>query len=81
VNVDSSPAVVEEVLRQGDEDSPALVGATADHEMVEAHRTIPNAAETIGRWRQNGGEGHEDLYWDAFGEPLEEFGYSKSGIS
>jgi hypothetical protein len=79
VEVDSSPEVVEELLSQGAEDSPALVGATADHQMVEAHRTIPNAADTIGRWRQNEGESHEDLYWDAFGEPLEEFGYTKSG--
>jgi hypothetical protein len=78
-DLDSSPAVVEELLSQGAEDSPPLAGATADRQMVEAHRTIPNAADTIGRWRQNGGESHEDVYWDAFGEPLEEFGYSKSG--
>jgi hypothetical protein len=79
VEVDSSTQVVEELLSQGEEDSPTLAGATADNQMVDAHRTIPNAADTIGRWKQNGGESNEDLYWDAFGEPLEEFGYTKSG--
>ena len=79
VEVDSSTHVVEELLSQGEEDSPTLAGATADNQMVDAHRTIPNAADTIGRWKQNGGESNEDLYWDAFGEPLEEFGYTKSG--
>jgi hypothetical protein len=79
VGVDASQPVVEELLRQGAEDSPELPGATADEQMVESHRTIADPADTIGRWRQNGGESNEDLYWDAFGEPLEEFGYTKSG--
>ena len=79
VGVEASQRVVEELLRQGAEDSPKLPGATADEQMVESHRTISDPADTIGRWRQDGGESNEDLYWDAFGEPLEEFGYTKSG--
>jgi hypothetical protein len=79
VGVDSSPQVVEHLLKQGAEDAPELPGATADRGLVETHRTIADPKETIGRWRQDGGDSREDLYWEAFGEVLEEFGYTKTG--
>jgi hypothetical protein len=79
VGVESSPQVVENLLRQGAEDTPELPGATADPGLVDTHRTIQDPKATIGRWRQDGGDAREDHYWDAFGEVLEEFGYTKSG--
>jgi sulfotransferase family protein len=79
VEVDSSPQTVEELLSQASRDLPDLPGATGDPALVETHRTIPDPQDTIGRWRHNGGDSREDLYWDAFGEVLEEFGYTKSG--
>ena len=79
VEVDSSPQTVERLLSLGAQDLPELPGATGDPAVVEAHRTIADPKDTIGRWRMDGGDAREDLYWDAFGEVLEEFGYSKSG--
>ena len=58
---------------------PQLPGSTADPDLVETHRTIADPKDTIGRWRLNGGDARENIYWDAFGEVLEGFGYTKSG--
>ena len=79
VEVDSSPQTVEQLLSQGDQDLPELPGATGDPALVDTHRTIADPKDTIGRWRKDGGDSREDLYWDAFGKVLEEFGYTKSG--
>jgi hypothetical protein len=79
VEVDSSSRMVEQLLSQGAQDALDLPGATADRSLVEAHRTIADPKQTIGRWRQDGGDSREDLYWEAFGDVLQEFGYKKSG--
>jgi hypothetical protein len=79
IEVDCSPRLVEHLLSQGADDLPELPGATSDPHLVQTHRTIPDPKETIGRWKRDGGSSREDLYWDAFGEVLEEFGYTKSG--
>ena len=48
--------------------------------MVESHRTIPDPRTRSAVGGRTGANPREDLYWDAFGEPLEEFGYTKSGF-
>ena len=79
VEIDSSQQTVERVLSQAAQDLPQLPGSTADPDLVETHRTIADPKDTIGRWRLNGGDARENIYWDAFGEVLEGFGYTKSG--
>lgn len=79
LELESSPQLIERLLSQGAEDGLELAGSTSDPSLVERHRTIAEPRETIGRWRSDGGESREDFYWDAIGEVLEEFGYTKSG--
>jgi sulfotransferase family protein len=79
LELDPSPQLVSQLLSQVEEDVPDLPGAITDPYLVEIHRTFPDSKDTIGRWRQESGDSRKDLYWDAFGEALEEFGYTKSG--
>jgi sulfotransferase family protein len=80
LELDHSPQLVEQMLRLASEDVPQLPGTSADPRVVELHRTNSDPKDTIGRWRRESGDSRDALYWEAFGEELEEFGYSRSGL-
>jgi hypothetical protein len=79
LELESSPQLVEQMRRQAAEEVAELPGATTDPYLVEIHRTIADPNETIGRWKRESDALREGLLWNALGESLEEFGYSKTG--
>jgi hypothetical protein len=80
LELDCSRQLVDELLRQAAAELPEAPGTTADPKLVEVHRTMPDANHSVGRWRHESDDARADLYWEAFGEVLEEFGYAKSGL-
>lgn len=53
--------------------------AAADEAAVRMHRTSPDAAASVGRWRTDLGEPLKAVCQEAFGDVLEQFGYSEDG--
>jgi hypothetical protein len=66
LEIDSSPAVVEAVMRALTETTPGM----------EAHRTTPDAQASVGRWQRELTPELQRLCESAFGPALEAFGYS-----
>jgi hypothetical protein len=81
LELDCSPALVDELLKQAAAEVPELPGMSTDPKLVEVHRTMPEAKDTVGRWKLESDDARTALYWDCFGEVLEEFGYPKAGLS
>jgi hypothetical protein len=75
LELDASPATVEAVLAHGAEDVLRLPGSSHEPTEVQAHRTVRDPRETIGRWRREDGS-VTALADEVFGEALAEFGYS-----
>jgi hypothetical protein len=79
LELDRSVDVVNGMLNQASEEVAELPGAVTDPYLVDIHRTIPDPKETIGRWRRESDDSRADLFWNALGDCLEEFGYTRSG--
>jgi hypothetical protein len=75
LEVDSSPATVQEVLARGAEPVLQLPGASYEPSEVQVHRTVADPKATIGRWRREGDDSVQTLANEVFGDVLEEFGY------
>jgi hypothetical protein len=79
LGVDSSPAAVDRMLR-GVPESPSRrsegrLDNRSDRWMAAEHRTSPDLMASIGRWRTDGGEALSEVWEEAFGDVLAEFGY------
>ena len=69
LELDASPAQVEQLL----------AGGAGDSKELRDHRTSERAEESIGRWRREGDERFRELCNEVFGDILGDFGYSEVG--
>jgi hypothetical protein len=80
LELDSSPATVNRMLRKVTEgpsgSSEGRQDNRSDRWMAAEHRTTPDLMASIGRWRTDGGEALNEVWEEAFGDVLAEFGYS-----
>jgi sulfotransferase family protein len=79
LELDSSPETVRSMLGLGAEPAPALIGASQDPGMVDAHRTTEDLKESIGRWRRERDPLVRALCEEVFSDVLDDFGYAESG--
>jgi hypothetical protein len=76
LGIDASPPTIEHVMRHGSEEVLTLPGSSGEPAEVSAHRTAPDLAATIGRWRHETDGAFGAVSEEVFGEALAEFGYS-----
>jgi hypothetical protein len=76
LELDSTPATVDQVLAFGSEEILRLPGAAQEVSEVRGHRTVADPRASIGRWRADTDASFRDLSQEVFGEALEEFGYT-----
>jgi hypothetical protein len=76
LEVDASPAAIDEMLARASEDVLSLPGSSHEPAEVGMHRTISDPTATIGRWRREGDDAFTQLAQEAFGDVLTDFGYA-----
>jgi hypothetical protein len=75
LGLDTSPETVREVLETGSEQVLRLPGSSYEASEVNAHRTVLDPRDTIGRWRQESDDSFALLSEEVFGDTLTQFGY------
>ena len=63
------------MLEHGSEQVLRLPGSGYEGSEVQAHRTVPDPRESVGRWRQEADDEFRSISAEAFGDALREFGY------
>jgi sulfotransferase family protein len=76
LELDASPETMQEVLAKGSEQVLDLPGSGYELAEIQAHRTISDPRETIGRWHRDGGAPFQALVNEVLGDALREFGYA-----
>src|SRR6188472_253430 len=74
LGLDASPATIERTLDVAASPVLDLIGTSVDASMVAQHRTSSDLEASIGRWKRDGREDFADIYNEAFGDLLEDFG-------
>jgi hypothetical protein len=75
LGLDSSPPTVESVVAHGAAPVLDLPGSSFEPSELEAHRTTPDLAASVGRFREEADKEFLAASEEAFGEALEAFGY------
>ena len=75
LGVDASPTTLQHVIAKGSEQVLDLPGSGYELSEIQAHRTVADPKETIGRWRRDGDESFRELAQEVFGDALSTFGY------
>lgn len=70
LELESDSESVTDILQRASLELPEMAG----------HRTSPESAQSVGRWRDDLDDELQDLCEEAFGPALEAFGYSVSGV-
>ena len=76
LGLDASPTAVESVLAHGNAPVLDLPGSSFEPTELEAHRTTPDLAASVGRFREEADREFLAACEEAFGEALREFAYS-----
>ena len=75
LEIDASPETTRRVIEQGSEQVLRLPGSGYEATEVQAHRTVPDPRESVGRWRREADDEFRRLSEEVFGEALRGFGY------
>ena len=81
IGLDSSPPTVDSVVAHGATPVLDLPGSSHEPSQLEAHRTTPDLAASVGRFREEADREFLAACEEAFGEALREFGYSETQVA
>jgi hypothetical protein len=80
LGVDASAATVESVIAHGAAPVLDLPGSSYEPSELDAHRTTPDLAASVGRFRDEADREFLMACEEAFGEALAEFGYVEAQV-